>query len=111
MEPMKSFMPLAKWLFRIAVALIVYSAFLDTALTFSFKGTGFYLALLMVIFSVLLIIGAFLKKSSMTVISGLAILVVSVIVMVSDGISLNSIIANFATGAIGFFFMANGNKA
>jgi hypothetical protein len=47
----------------------------------------------------------------MTVISGLAILVISVIFMFSGGISPGSVIANFSTGAIGFFFMANGNKA
>ncbi|MBN2522978.1 MAG: hypothetical protein JXB24_06865 [Bacteroidales bacterium] len=109
MEPMKSLVPMAKWLLRIAVALIVYGAFLNTALSFSFSGAGYYFALAMVIFTILLLVGGFLKKSSMTVISGLVILVLSVILMFTGGISLGSIIANFATAAIGFYFMARGN--
>ena len=110
MEPMKSLFPVAKWLLRIAIALVVYSKFLYTALSFSFKGSAYYVSLLMVIFTILLVVGGFLKKSSMTVISGLAILVISIILMFSGGITIDSVAANFLTAAIGFYFMASGNK-
>lgn len=110
MEPMKSLMPIAKWLLRIAVALVVYSKFLGTVLSFSFKGSAYYVALLMVVFTILLLVGGFLKKSSVTVVSGLTILVVSLILMFSGGITIETIAANFITAAIGFYFMASGNK-
>ncbi|MGD2033675.1 MAG: hypothetical protein PVF73_01365 [Bacteroidales bacterium] len=109
MEPIRSLVPLAKWLLRIAVALIVYTQFLSTALSFSFDNAYYFLALAMVIFAILLVVGGFLKKHSMTVISGLVLLVLSVILMFTGGISLASIIGNFTTAAIGFYFMARGN--
>ena len=110
MEPMKSLLPIAKWLLRLAVALVVYSKFLSTALSFSFKGSAYYVAIFMVVFTILLIVGGFLKKSSMTVISGLGILVISLILMFSGGITIDTVAANFITAAIGFYFMASGNQ-
>ncbi len=109
MEPMKSLVPLGKWLLRITVALIIYTSFLDAALTFSFSGMVYFIALAMVIFAILLLVGGFLKKNSVTVISGLVILILSVILMFIDGISIGTVIGNFATASIGLYFMARGN--
>jgi len=109
MKPVKSLVPLAKWLLRIAAAVIGYVVFLDLALTFSFNDTNYFLALAMVICIVLLLVGGFLKTSSLTVISGLLILLLSVILMFVQGISIDTVMGNFTTAAIGFYFMARGN--
>ena len=111
MKPVKSLVPLAKWLLRIAALGIVYKAgHFDTVLTLSFKGFSFFVSMALTILVVLLIIGGFLKKSSMTVISGLLILIVSLLVLfIQTGFSIPGLLSVLPLAAIGFYFMARGN--
>ena len=110
MEPLKSLIPFAKWLLRIAAALVIYSLYFDTAIQFSFNSAEYFIALVAVIFAVLLLVGGFIKKPSMTVTSGLIIFLVSLIMLFLDGADLDSIITHSPTLAVGFYFMARGNR-
>ncbi len=110
MEPVKSFLPFGKWLLRIALALIIYIRYMDTTLTFSFNSAGYFISALLVIFGVLLLAGGFTKKSDLTVISGLLIFLLALIMIFIDGFTVSRLITHFPASAMGFYFMARGNK-
>ena len=110
MKPLKSLVPLAKWLLRIAVLAIVYQKYFDTAISFKFNNLSYFVSLLMVVFAALLFVGGFLKKPALTVVSGLIIFIVSLVVLFGlTGFNLNSILKIFPLAALGFYFLARGN--
>jgi hypothetical protein len=111
MKPVKSLVPLAKWLLRIAAIGIVYkSGDFATALTLSFKGISYFFSLAFVVFVVLLFIGGFLKNSNLTVLSGLLLLGLSLLVLfVQIGFSIPGLLSILPIATIGFYFMARGN--
>lgn len=111
MEPVKSFLPFAKWLLRIALGVIIYTRYMDTALTFTFDTAAYFISTLLVIFGALIIAGGFTKKSDLTVISGLLVFLLALIMIFIDGFSLTRLITNFPASAMGFYFMARGNKS
>ncbi|MBN2485803.1 MAG: hypothetical protein JXB34_07490 [Bacteroidales bacterium] len=111
MKPLKSLQPLSKWLLRLAVAVIVYKSFLDYALTFEFKGLLYFLALLIVLLTVLLFIGAFLKGHTLTMVSGLLLFALIVVkLFFVSGFSFNALLAVFPLAALSFYFFASGNS-
>lgn len=101
---------MAKWLLRIALAVLVYERYFDLLLNFDFSSVPWLISLLMVLFTVLLLAGGFAKKASLTVISGLLVALLSVIMIFFDGVDLGSIATHIAPAAIGFYFMARGNR-
>jgi len=111
MNPIKSLVPTAKWLLKIAVVVIIYHKYFDFAAKFDFDSLEYFIALVMVIAAVALIVGGFTKKNQTTVLSGLVICILSVIMMFVDGFDLNSIMEQFAPAALGFYYMARGNEA
>jgi len=110
MEPIKGFMPIARWLLRLTLGIVVYMHFFDTFLTFSFNNLNYFMALLYIIFTVSLIIGGLLKKNATTVISGMIIFILSIIMIFMGEISLNKVLEYFLPASLGFYFMAAGNK-
>ncbi len=110
MEPVKSFLPFGKWLLRIALAMIIYNQYMDTALTFSFNSAGYFLSAFLVIFGALLLIGGVTKKSDLTVVSGLLIFLLALIMIFIDGFTINRLLIHFPVSAMGFYFMVRGNK-
>lgn len=112
MKPIKSFIPFAKWLLRIAIAVFVYMNYFDTALTFSFRGLPYFVALSIVILAVLILIGGLLKGSTLTMISGfLLFAAVFVQLIMVSGFSVNGLIGIYPLAAIGFYFFASGNAS
>jgi len=110
MTPFKSLVPIAKWFLRIAVLVIAYQRYLDTTLSFSFSGMYYFIAALFVIFSILLFIGGFMLNASQTVVSGMAICIISLVLVFNGGFTLNKLLAQFVPAALGFYFMARGNR-
>ena len=110
MKPLKSLVPIAKWLLRIAFAVIAYIGYFDNALAITNNaGLDNIIAFIVVVLAVLLLVGGFLNKASLTVISGLLIVFLFVFLMFYDGISIDSILEKITPAAIGFYFMARGN--
>lgn len=111
MKPVKSLVPIAKWLLRVAAIGIVYkSGHFDTVLTLSFKGISYFFSLAFAVLVILLFIGGFLRSSNLTVLSGLFLLVVSLIVLfVQIGFSVPGLLSILPLATIGFYFMARGN--
>jgi len=110
MEPVKSFLPIAKWMLRLALALLIYIRYMDLVLGFSFDSAAYFIAAGLVIFGVLLVAGGFTKKSDLTVVSGLLIFLLALIMVFIDNFSVNRLITHFPVAAMGFYFMARGNK-
>lgn len=120
MKPLTSLVPFAKWLLRISFAAFAYIVYFNDAIDFS----GYFaqvniIAAIVVILAVLLLAGGLLNKPSLTVISGLLILILFVFLMFSPGSSLfaeseadplKNILEKIIPASIGFYFMARGNK-
>lgn len=110
MKPIKSFLPFAKWLLRIAIALIVYLNYFDTALTFKFEGWAYFVPFSIVIITLMLLVGGLLKGSTLTMISGFLLFVgVFVQLFMVSGFSVDSLIGIFPLAALSFYFFASGN--
>ncbi len=112
MEPIKSLIPLGKWLLRLTVVVFVYTTYFDKFSDFSFKGPDFFIATAFVLLAALLLIGGFMKRSTLTIVSALAICILSVIMMflIEGDFKLSHLYAFFTPAAIGFYFMARGNN-
>lgn len=78
MKPAKGLYPFATWLLRISMPVLAYSVFFNTVKTFDFTNIHFYIAAIFCLSSLLLFIGAFLSKHSLTVISAFVLFGISV---------------------------------
>jgi len=112
MDPVKALYPISSWLLRLAVLVIVYILFFLTLKNFNFNSLEFYIAVAFTIFGILLFLGGFFNKSSLTVISALILLLGCLykIVMHYAFDKGNSIALYFVFAAITLFFFSNGNK-
>lgn len=112
MKPLKRLFPLATWLMRFAVVFFVLTTYLKTFTFFNFHSVMFYVSAVYVIFSVLLFIGGFLKKGSLTVVSSLIlILVTGYHAFLNLESKLDHNFAVFVVlGVIFVYFLTTGNK-
>jgi hypothetical protein len=112
MDPVKAFYPLSCWLLRLAVLVIIYISFFITLKTLNLSSVEFYIASAFAVFGVLLFIGGFLNKSTLTVLSALMLMIGCLykIVMHYGFDKGNSVALYFVFAAITMFFFSNGNK-
>jgi hypothetical protein len=110
MKPLKNLIPTAKWLLRVSALIIIYQKHFDEAATFDFNSLHYFVALALVIASVTLIVGGFSKNTLMTVLSGLAICVFSIIMMFVKEFDLYALLDQFVPASLGFYFLARGNQ-
>ncbi len=113
MKPLKSALGLSIWILRIALVVLISVTFLAEFTAFEYKSKEFYLATAFLVFAFFMLIGGFVSKPTLTVISGFILSILSLyslIVQFSNGI-----VASLATFlilfAVSFFFVCNGNKA
>lgn len=111
MKPIKSAHSLAKWLLRIASAMLVYSQYFKTFQRFSFNNLDYFIAFVMVIVTIFFVVGGFLKNSSITVVSSLILFILSLILIIISGFQFSVIIENIGILSISLFFVARGNKS
>jgi hypothetical protein len=112
MQPFKYGQVIAMWLLRITLALYLFLSYINRLSPINFESIRFYVSLVFVIFAVLLLVGGFLSKPGLTVISGLIIFLLSAYQLI---ISFNgridiSLVMYFFPLSIGFFFLCQGNK-
>jgi hypothetical protein len=110
MKPLKSFVPLAKTLLRITAAILIGALYFDRLTNPDLTSVYWFISVVIVIFSGLLLIGGFLKSASLTVVSGLIICILSIIMMFMHGIDIDALVTHIAPAAIGFYFLARGNR-
>jgi len=109
MNPIKNLVPLAKWFLRISVAIILYDFYFKMFEKFNFDSLEYFIALVLVVCAVTIIVGGFLKKCTVTVVSGLVICALSVLMIFVEGFEFDVLLKHFVPASIGFYFMARGN--
>jgi len=109
MKPLKAAIPIAKWLLRLSAGVIVYDRFWRTVENVNVESVSFYIALGIILSTLLLLIGGLLKNNTTTIISGLFIFGISVALMLIGGFTVGKLLENFVLAAIGFYFVARGN--
>jgi len=112
MKPVKVLFPLATWLMRFAVVFFVLITYWEPMTAFNLKSVMFYISSVYVIFSILLFVGGFLAKNSLTVISSLLlILVTGYHAFINLGAKLDHNFAVYVVlGSIFVYFFTAGNK-
>jgi hypothetical protein len=112
MEPVRSLYALSTWLLRVALLVLVYIIFFTTLRSPDVNHVPFWIAAAYALFSMLLFVGGFMKKSTLTVIS-------AVILGLGCGYKIvmyyffdqgGFIAIYFVLAALSLFFFANGNK-
>jgi hypothetical protein len=112
MEPVRSLYALSTWLLRLALLVLVYIIFFTTLRSPDVNSLPFWIAAGFALFSMLLFVGGFMKKSSMTVISSLILMLGCIYKIViyyafDEG---NFLAIYLVMGALSLFFFTNGNK-
>ncbi|MFN3554430.1 MAG: hypothetical protein ACK4VN_00545 [Bacteroidales bacterium] len=111
MNPWKSLTGLSSWLMRVAMMLAIFALFFNSFMNFNLSSLSFFIAAGFVVFGVLLFVGGFLSKHSLTVIAGL---VIFILCGLQAYWSFNGITNAFAQylvmGSVALFFVTNGNK-
>ncbi len=111
MKPFTAFSGIARWVLRITILMVVFTQYYDTFMAFKLDSFAFYVAAVFIIFGVLLLIGGFLSKHDLTVVSGLLLVMASIYMgFVSfDGIT-GEFASNLLLGAAALLFLTEGNK-
>jgi hypothetical protein len=90
----------------------VYLHYFNIFKTFDFSSHSFWFAAAYVVFSVLLFIGGFVSKHTLSVISGLFLFLTAAAQLIMNGIPadpVNGLFVYFLTLATGFYFLTHGN--
>lgn len=77
MKPARFLLPLSTFLLRVGVAFFIYVMYFHQVLDFNFEQLQFYLSSLFSIFGILLVIGVFAKRHTLTVLSALILFLLS----------------------------------
>jgi len=113
MKPMKSISPLSAWVLRITLLLVVAAHLVPVFNNFSFSSLNDILSAAFALSAVLLLLGGFMKKSTLTMISGVLVMLLAGWHAYQVG-EFNIINLPFASyllmGAVGFHFFITGNK-
>jgi ABC-type polysaccharide/polyol phosphate export permease len=112
MKPFKTGIKLSEWVLRLATAIFVTILFFSDLKTFNFHSRDFYIGSGIILFGVLLFIGNFSSKHTLTMLSGLGLFVLCVvkIVLMFNG-TLNVYFVNIVLPAsIGFYYFCKGNQ-
>jgi hypothetical protein len=111
MKPFKSGSPIAAWLLRLTLLWFVYEHYFGSFPAFDLKSFNFYIYAAYILFAVLLLVGGFLQKSTLTVISGLILFVLPIIQLIRDfpAEPLKVVMLYLLPASIGFYFFTAGN--
>lgn len=110
MRPLKSLAPIASWLLRVAIMVLIFQKYSDSFLTFSLQSTTFYFSAAFIVSAFFLLLGGLLSKTGYSVFSGFAILVLSLAIIFINGLSIDEVMRQTTLIAMGAYFVANGNS-
>ena len=112
MNPIKFFHPISTWLMRIGIVLFALVNYFYVLQALNMRSIVFYIAFVSILFSVLLFVGGFFRKPTLTVVSSIFLILVAgyqIFTFLPIGLTNNFAIC-LLTGAIAMYFLANGNK-
>jgi len=113
MKPIKSIGPLAAWMLRLGVLLMIVAMVNPIIQQFDVGRIHHIISAVLALFGILLFVGGFFKTSTLTMISGIVIMLLcGYLAYTANEFSILN--RNFTTylllGMIGFHFFVNGNK-
>jgi succinate-acetate transporter protein len=88
----------------------MFFVYKEQIMTFNFKDINFLVIFGLAIFTVLLFIGGFSKNSSLTIISGILIMLFAILLIIIDMKEVMSIVTGSVFFSIGFLFVTTGNR-
>jgi hypothetical protein len=112
MKPIKSLTPVAEWLMRSGIVLFAVLYYFEILEIKNFKSVMFYISLGYILFAILLFIGGFLRKTPLTLISSLALILFTgyqTFIFVKSGIDYNFAVFVIIGSSL-FHFLAKGNN-
>jgi len=112
MNPIKFFHPISTWLMRIGIVLFALVNYFFVVQELNMRSIIFYIAFVSILFSVLLFVGGFFRKPTLTVVSSIFLILVAgyqIFTFLPIGLT-NHFTICLLTGAIAMYFLANGNK-
>ena len=109
MQPIKALLPVSVWLMRTGLVLYAYEEYFKTFTKFHLDKVDFYIAAFFLIFSAIIFVTGFIRRSALTVISGFVITLISIynIIDTIDGGLDQALILNFLIAGIAIYFLAN----
>lgn len=112
MEFFKGLQPLASWLLRLALALIIILIYQEEVSNVNFQSPVFFLAVLSYLGAILLLLGGFLQSTLLTRIGALLLVLLGMygIVTSFQGVDLQ-FSSKLLRVCIAFYFLTAGNKA
>lgn len=113
MKPFKSGQVIAHWLLRLSLVVYIALLFIPQLYLMNLNSFHFYLVAAISLFGVLLFVGGFIAKATLTVLSGMGILLLSGYLFIKgfSGVVSHSTLLYFIPSALGFYFFTKGNKA
>ena len=111
MKPFKSALPFATWVLRITFAAYIFISNIKGVNPINLESINFYLSLAMLILSVLLIVGGFMSKQTITVLSAIIIgliLIYRLVIPLPDLMAVSTF-KQVLLIALSFFFISRGN--
>lgn len=109
MQPIKALMPVSIWLMRVGLLLYAYEEYFHRFSKFQLSKVEFYIAALFLIFSAIIFVMGFVKKATLTVISGFIITFISIfniLNVVDRGLDMELII-NLLIAGIAVYFLSD----
>ncbi len=112
MKPFKSGTIMAAWLLRIMLIWFIYRNQFKTFTSFDLETFSFYISSAYLLFAILLLVGGFMKKSTLTVLSGLAFFILPIVQLIRafpEDLA-SGLLAYLIPLAVGFYFFTGGNN-
>lgn len=111
MNPWKNLTGLASWIMRIAIMLMIFAWFFQSFMNFNLTNPGFYMATAFVVLGIMLFVGGFLSKHSLTVLSAVGLLILSALQAYWGFNGITGVFAQWLLmGSVSLYFVTNGNK-
>jgi hypothetical protein len=110
MRPLRSLTGISKILLRLALIAVVYALSFHVFLTFSFNSVSYFAHTLLVLFAVLLLIGAFSRGQNLTVVSALFMVILFVVLFFQSSWTVGNIIEFVTYISLAMYFLSHGNK-
>ncbi|MCX7986558.1 MAG: hypothetical protein N2662_06440 [Bacteroidales bacterium] len=112
MKPIKSALGISVWLLRLSFLFMVAVTFGEEVLAFEYRGREFYFAAAYLILTLLIFLGGFSSKPTLTVLPGLLICLLSIytiVLQIMNGYNA-SLATMFMLCTLGFFFACKGTN-
>ena len=112
MKPLKNIEPLAKWVLRISVLLVLGSTYYKQIQSFNYENIEYIINMLFLLTAALLVLGGMQKKPTLTLISAIFLTLISIYKIYGTyhgNFLQTSMYEYLMLSGVGLFFLSKGN--